>query len=66
MEIGTINQAPSKHCPLPPSRLRAMLREGKLPGFYSGTRYYVNYTMLMDQLDRESRRNGGELVEARP
>lgn len=64
MEIVTINQA-GKRGPLPSSRLRAMLREGRLPGFYSGTRYYVNYTMLMEQLDRESRRNGGELAEAR-
>ena len=64
MEILTINQS-AKRGPLPASRLRAMLREGRLPGFYSGSRFYVNYTMLVDQLDRESRRNGSELVEAR-
>ena len=31
-------------------RLRAMLRENALPGFYSGTKYNVDLEMLLRQL----------------
>ena len=35
---------------IPETALRRMLREKHLPGFYSGTRFYVNVTMLREQL----------------
>lgn len=50
----TINQA-AKAIGLPHSCLRAMLASDSLPGFYSGSRYYVNLEMLKEDLDRESR-----------
>lgn len=50
----TIKQT-ARRGPYPEHRLRKMLRIGELPGFYSGTRYYVNYDLLMEQLDRECR-----------
>jgi len=37
--------------------LRARLKRNKLPGFYAGSRYYVNVPMLMQMLDAESRLN---------
>ena len=40
---------------LPEHRMRCLLREGKLPGFYSGTRYLVNRVMLAEQLEAMSR-----------
>ncbi len=42
---------------LPEHRLRCLLREGKLPGFYSGTRYLSNVDLLEEQLERWSRLN---------
>lgn len=50
----TIKQTARKG-PYSEYRLRKMLRAGELPGFYSGTRFYVNYELLMEQLDRECR-----------
>lgn len=50
----TIKQTARKG-PYSEHRLRKMLRAGELPGFYSGTRFYVNYELLMGQLDRECR-----------
>lgn len=40
-------------------QLRSMLKEGKLPGFYSGNTYKVNVPMLIDKLDAMSAVNGG-------
>lgn len=37
------------------NRLRIMLREGRLPGFYTGTRYMVNTDLLAEQLEAMSR-----------
>lgn len=37
--------------------LRTRLKHNKLPGFYAGSRYYVNVPMLMQMLDAESRLN---------
>ena len=34
--------------------LRIMQKQGRLPGFYTGNTYRVNYQMLVDQLNRES------------
>ncbi len=38
--------------PLTEYALRAMLKDGKLPGIYSGTRFLVNYKMLLEIIDR--------------
>lgn len=61
MQFLTINQT-AKVVGLPHSCLRSMLAAGNLPGFYSGTRFYVNVEMLKDKLERESQRmmKGGE------
>lgn len=37
----------SEHC------LRLMLKQGNLPGLYSGRKYLVNYERLLEQLDVE-------------
>lgn len=37
--------------------LRARLKRNKLPGFYAGSRYYINVPLLMEMLDAESRLN---------
>ncbi len=50
----TIRQT-AKKGPYSEPQLRKMLRIGELPGFYSGTRFYVNYELLMEQLDNECR-----------
>lgn len=36
------------------SNLRRMVAQGRCPGIYSGTRFLVNYELLVEQLDRES------------
>lgn len=40
---------------LPEGMLRARLKRSKLPGFYAGSRYYINAPLLMEMLDEESR-----------
>lgn len=35
----------SEHC------LRIMLKEGRLPGVFSGKKFLVNYSKLLEQLD---------------
>lgn len=45
---------------LPEFRLRTMCAEGKLPGFYAGKKFMVNFPALCKQLDslgREVRKN---------
>lgn len=38
--------------------LRKMLKEGELPGVYSGTRFYVNYQALEEKLREKSTQYG--------
>lgn len=52
MEFLTINQG-AKRNNVPSTRLRVWLAEGRLPGFYSGTRFYL------DQAEFERRLSGG-------
>ena len=35
---------------IPETALRRMVKAGKIPGFYSGTRFYVNVAKLREQL----------------
>lgn len=39
--------------PLSEYCLRLMLRQGKLPGIYSGRKFLVNYEKLVEQLNEE-------------
>ena len=59
MLLLTINQT-AKEKGLPHTYLRARLAQGRLPGFYSGSRFYVNVDMLCEQLEAECRVNAGE------
>lgn len=51
----TIRQA-VKRGPLSERSLRLLLKQGKLPGFYVGNHYRVNYRALIAMLDEESRK----------
>jgi len=42
--------------------LRLMEKEKRLPGIFSGNRFKVNYPLLVEQLDRESRQMA-EVIE---
>ena len=44
----------AKRGPLSEYCLRLMLKEGKLPGVYSGRKFLVNYDRLLEQLDHEA------------
>lgn len=37
--------------PMAEHALRGMVKRGEAPGFYSGTRFYVNYDRLIDKLN---------------
>ena len=54
MQFLTINSA-ARETGLPHSRLRVMQSQGRLPGFYAGSRYYVNMDQFRAQLDDASR-----------
>ena len=56
MRFLTINQT-AREIGLPHTCLRSMLAGGQLPGFYAGTRYYVNVDVLREKLDTECRSN---------
>lgn len=44
----------SKRGPLSEYCLRLMLKQGKLPGIYSGKKFLVNYGRLIEQLNEEA------------
>lgn len=50
----TIRQAAATRI-LPEYRLRQMCAEGKLPGFYAGKKFLINFPALCDQLNRIGR-----------
>ena len=64
MQFLTINQT-AKAIGLPHTCLRAMQAQGKLPGFYAGSRWYVNVDMLREQLEKDSRPAAEKNEEAR-
>lgn len=37
--------------------LRLMQKQGRLPGFHRGNRFLVNYPMLVEMLNEESKKN---------
>lgn len=55
MKFPSIREA-AKRGPLSEYCLRLMLRQGELPGVYSGKKFLVDYARLLEQLDA----NGGE------
>ena len=40
-------------CPFSEGRLRAMVAEQRVPGIYSGNRFYIHHEMFMDQIKTE-------------
>lgn len=62
MEFLTIMQE-AKRGLVPEYRLRQMLKQGKLPGYFAGTRFYIHHEMLVKQLDEECLRNMGGQVK---
>lgn len=53
----TIRQAAETHI-LPEFRLRQLCAEGKLPGFYAGKKFLINFQALCDQLNQIGREEG--------
>ena len=52
----TIRQAATMpQCPYTEYAMRLMLKRGELPGFYSGSRFRINYGLMMEQVEAESR-----------
>lgn len=45
------------------NQLRARKKEGRLPGFFAGTRFYVNVPKLREQLERECEANATGIKE---
>ena len=58
----TINQIASEGV-LSAHRLRCLLKQGKLPGFYAGTRFMVNREMLEQRLTEWSEAGKDEAQE---
>ena len=40
--------------------LRLMLKQGQLPGYYAGTRFYINLDRLLEQLENGNSAAGQE------
>ena len=61
MDFVTVNEA-GRRGPIPAYRLRQMQKEGKLAGFFSGNRFYLDYDLLLEQIRAESmnQRGGGQ------
>ena len=56
MKFLTIAQEAALHI-VPEFRIRQMLKQGRLPGYRAGNRYYVNHDMLIAQLEAECLQN---------
>lgn len=52
LEFLTSRQA-AKRGPLPEFRIRAMIKEGRVPGFYAGNRFLINYPLFLESLQAE-------------
>ena len=50
-QYATIRQA-AEIVGVPDSRIRAWRAQGLVPGFFSGTRYYVNVPLFREALER--------------
>ncbi len=56
LNYPTIRQA-ARRGPLSECYLRLLHKQGKLPGFYVGSHFRVNYSALLEQLQNESFRS---------
>lgn len=56
----TIRQT-ARNTGLPEHHLRQLVKRHECPGFYAGTRFYVNVDALTEQLDRVSRSNAANV-----
>ncbi|MBQ3374638.1 MAG: hypothetical protein IJG40_16050 [Oscillospiraceae bacterium] len=50
MEFLTIRQEAEKYKLMSETRLRQLQKENKVPGYYSGTRFYVEHESFVQQL----------------
>lgn len=57
----TIRQA-ARGLGVPETYLRGLVKRRECPGFYAGTRFYINMDVLTEQLDRVSRSNTANAV----
>ena len=57
MDFCSIKQA-AKRGPVPECRLRAWVKDGRVPGFYSGTWFYVDYEAFINQIKADCRGAG--------
>lgn len=55
VSITTIRPFSKKHN-IPENLLRSMVKRGVLPGFFEGTRFYVNEPQALEMLNRMSKR----------
>ena len=53
--ITTIRPFSKKHH-VPENLLRSMVKRGTLPGFFEGTRFYVNEAQALEMLNQMSKR----------
>ena len=54
MQFLTIN-ATAREIGLPHTCIRAMVKRGECPGFYSGNRFLVNVDQFREKLEQDSR-----------
>lgn len=62
MQFLTINQT-AKAVGLPHTCIRAMVKTNKCPGFYSGSRFYVDVDLFRAQLEETSRAHSSNCTE---
>lgn len=55
LSISTVRPF-SKKNGIPEHLVRSWIKQGILPGFYQGTRFYIHETQALEMLDRMSRR----------
>ena len=52
----TIRQAAARpDCPVSEGTLRRMVKNGEVPGFYSGSRFYINFSQFLEWIDHKCR-----------
>ena len=57
MRFLTINQT-AKELGLPAYAVRTLQKQGQVPGFYNGNRYYVNLDLFKQKLTGEMGKQG--------
>lgn len=55
MPFDTIRKTAARpDCPISEGTLRAMCKRGEVPGFYRGSRFYINFNALIETLQHRS------------